>query len=489
MSKSVKNIIITFIIGCVVFVIGNFIWDGFAYKSTSEFLISFSIYQLYAFVLGYSQMYFFEYFNNLNWKEGDTLKRIIIGVLISTIITVFGLFLLRMITAVGVEGISFKAFFENESFANYQFGIWITLSIVITFHIIYFYNKYQQNKIKEQKVIAGTASAKFDALKNQLDPHFLFNSLNVLTSLIEENPVNAQKFTTSLSKVYRYVLEQKNKELEGIVAERTKEISHQRDEILEQKTEIEDSINYAVRIQEAMLPFQEDIFKSFPEHFVLFKPKDVVSGDFYWHTVKGSHHILVCADCTGHGVPGAFMSMVGSDKLSHAVSEYGLTMPNDLLSFVNQGIKTALKQDETSENATRDGMDVAIITYDSAENKLYYAGAHRSLMILENEEVSEIKATKVAVGGFTPMDQEFALHEVEITPNRTFFMTTDGYADQFGGERGKKLKIKAMKKVMIENGNKPMIDQKEALDKTIEDWMVGHEQIDDICVIGVRFKD
>ena len=213
MSKSVKNIIITFIIGCVVFVIGNFIWDGFAYKSTSEFLISFSIYQLYAFVLGYSQMYFFEYFNNLNWKEGDTLKRIIIGVLISTIITVFGLFLLRMITAVGVEGISFKAFFENESFANYQFGIWITLSIVITFHIIYFYNKYQQNKIKEQKVIAGTASAKFDALKNQLDPHFLFNSLNVLTSLIEENPDNAQKFTTSLSKVYRYVLEQKNKEL------------------------------------------------------------------------------------------------------------------------------------------------------------------------------------------------------------------------------------------------------------------------------------
>ena len=107
----------------------------------------------------------------------------------------------------------FEKFIQNETWNNYAFGLWITLTIVSVFHIIFFYNRYQKNKIKEQKVIAGTASAKFDALKNQLDPHFLFNSLNVLTSLIEENPENAQKFTTSLSKVYRYVLEQKNKDL------------------------------------------------------------------------------------------------------------------------------------------------------------------------------------------------------------------------------------------------------------------------------------
>jgi hypothetical protein len=120
---------------------------------------------------------------------------------------------LRALTAVIYNGKSFSAFLINEKFKYYQFGLWVTLTIVVIFHVIYFYNRYQQNRIKEQKVIAGTASAKFDALKNQLDPHFLFNSLNVLTSLIEENPVNAQKFTTSLSKVYRYVLEQKNKEL------------------------------------------------------------------------------------------------------------------------------------------------------------------------------------------------------------------------------------------------------------------------------------
>ena len=141
------------------------------------------------------------------------LKRIILGFIGSSILALIGLFALRMFTSLSMEGESFQEFITNETFKPYRFGLWITLTIVAIFHVIYFYNRYQQNRIKEQKVIAGTASAKFDALKNQLDPHFLFNSLNVLTSLIEENPDNAQKFTTSLSKVYRYVLEQKNKEL------------------------------------------------------------------------------------------------------------------------------------------------------------------------------------------------------------------------------------------------------------------------------------
>ena len=213
MTKSVKNIIITFIIGCIIFVIGNLLSGGFAFKSVSEALIDFTFYQLYSFALGYSNMYFFDYMERLNWKKNDTLKRIVLGILGSTIITLIGLFILRALTAIVYTDKNFVEFITNEKFRYYQFGLWITLTIVIIFHFIYFYNKYQQNKIKEQKVIAGTASAKFDALKNQLDPHFLFNSLNVLTSLIEENPDSAQKFTTSLSKVYRYVLEQKNKEL------------------------------------------------------------------------------------------------------------------------------------------------------------------------------------------------------------------------------------------------------------------------------------
>lgn len=214
MTKSVKNILAAFTIGCVIFIIGNLLSDkGFNFGSFTGALINFTFYQLYSFVLGYSNMYFFEYMERFNWNRNKPFKRIVIGILGSTLITLVALFLLRASTSVFYSGNTFETFLENEKYQYYQFGLIITLVIVISFHVAYFYNKYQQNKIKEQKVIAGTASAKFDALKNQLDPHFLFNSLNVLTSLIEENPDKAQKFTTSLSKVYRYVLEQKNKEL------------------------------------------------------------------------------------------------------------------------------------------------------------------------------------------------------------------------------------------------------------------------------------
>ena len=213
MTKSTKNIIIIFIIGCVIFVMANLVSGGFSFKNGNELLIGFMFNQLYSFVLGYSNMCFFDYMEGRSWKKKDIVKRIILGVLGSTIITLMGLFVLRGLIATLIEGVTLTDFIANEKLKYYQFGLWIILTIVIVFHFIYFYNKYQQNKIKEQKVIAGTASAKFDALKNQLDPHFLFNSLNVLTSLIEENPDNAQRFTTSLSKVYRYVLEQKSKEL------------------------------------------------------------------------------------------------------------------------------------------------------------------------------------------------------------------------------------------------------------------------------------
>ena len=212
-TKPFKNIIITFIIGCIVYAIGKLLSGGFHYSTVNQFLIEFTFYQLYAFVLGYSNTYFFGYLERRQWKKQDTIKRIVIGILGAIVITLVGLFFLRVFTDVVYYGLSFEEFIANETWGGYVFGFWITMTIVVIFHVAYFYNRYQKNKIKEQKVIAGTASAKFDALKNQLDPHFLFNSLNVLTSLIEENPKNAQKFTTSLSKVYRYVLEQKNKDL------------------------------------------------------------------------------------------------------------------------------------------------------------------------------------------------------------------------------------------------------------------------------------
>ncbi|WP_458629241.1 histidine kinase [Winogradskyella sp. PC D3.3] len=242
MMKSLKKIMLTFAIGCVVFVIGNLLSDGFNYDSFNDFSIQFGFYQLYAFVLGYSNMAFFDYMERRNWEKSNYIKRIILGIIGSTFITLIGLFFLRAGTSVFYYGTDFNVFMEKESWQAYSFGIWITLSIVIVFHIVYFYNRYQKNKIKEQKVIAGTASAKFDALKNQLDPHFLFNSLNVLTSLIEENPKNAQKFTTSLSKVYRYVLEQKSKELVTV----DEELNFARTYMLLLKMRFEDSIIFEI---------------------------------------------------------------------------------------------------------------------------------------------------------------------------------------------------------------------------------------------------
>ncbi|MBO6606992.1 2TM domain-containing protein [Psychroserpens sp.] len=214
MSKAFKNIVVTFIIGCAIFVVGNLLQNGgFEFDSVTDFLTDFAFYQLYTFVLAFINTTFFNYMEGRQWKQYDTIKRIVLGIAGSTILTLAGIFALRFCVTVFYYDVPYEKFLENDSWSGYSFALWITLTIVSIFHIAYFYNKYQKNKIKEQKVIAGTASAKFDALKNQLDPHFLFNSLNVLTSLIEENPRNAQRFTTSLSKVYRYVLEQKNKDL------------------------------------------------------------------------------------------------------------------------------------------------------------------------------------------------------------------------------------------------------------------------------------
>src|SRR5690554_1322 len=216
MSKNTKNIFITFSLGCLVFLIGNALFEGFEFDDVNGLLLNFGFYQLYAFVLGYSNMYFFDRLEKYPWKEKESVKRIVIGVLGSVVLTLVGLFLLKMFTAMVYNHQSFETFIANQSYRNYTFGLWITLSIVITFHAVYFYKKNQEKKVKESQIVAQTQTAKFDALKNQLDPHFLFNSLNVLTSLIEENPDKAQDFTTSLSKIYRYVLEQKNKDLVSV---------------------------------------------------------------------------------------------------------------------------------------------------------------------------------------------------------------------------------------------------------------------------------
>ena len=302
-------------------------------------------------------------------------------------------------------------------------------------------------------------------------------------------------------KISGYRLKQNNIRLENIVKERTIEIASKNEElqtqnhqILHQKQEITDSINYAKRIQEAILPVKKEIERVFPESFVLFKPKDIVSGDFYWFAHQNRQSIIVCADCTGHGVPGAFMSMICTDRINHTVLEKKINTPSALLSEVNQGIKRSLKQEDESNLKTKDGMDAAVCLYDHATSVLFYSGANRPLWLLRNGEIKEYKPTKMAVGGFTPEDQVYDEIQIKIEKGDIVYLSTDGYADQFGGPKGKKLMVKAFKEILLQKSVLPFNKQCADLDKYIEDWRNTEndsgeviEQVDDMCVMGIKF--
>ncbi|EGV44239.1 histidine kinase [Bizionia argentinensis JUB59] len=242
MNRFIKNIALVFGIGIVVFVIGNALSGGFESKSADALFTNFMFYQLYAFVLGYSNMQFFYYIGKYNLWNDQVFNRILFGIVGSVVITLIGLFFLHMFESMVYENESFSTFVENESYRDYIFGLWMSITIVIVFHAVFFFKQAQEKKVKESQIVAQTQTAKFDALKNQLDPHFLFNSLNVLSSLIEENPENAQKFTTSLSKIYRYVLEQKNKDLVSV----DDELEFARTYMLLLKMRFEDSLIFDI---------------------------------------------------------------------------------------------------------------------------------------------------------------------------------------------------------------------------------------------------
>lgn len=252
-----------------------------------------------------------------------------------------------------------------------------------------------------------------------------------------------------------------------------------------QKGEIISSITYAKRIQQAKLPRKEEIYSSLSECFVLFKPKDIVSGDFYFFHKNEESILIASADCTGHGVPGAIMSMICSEKLEDTVSKSRDT--SEILKQLNRAIKATLKQSD-NYGSTRDGMDIAICAVDTDARVVKYAGANRPIWIIRKGQTSleEIKATKKAIGGFTDDSQHFDSHEIKLEEGDTFYISTDGYADTFSGTDGKKLTTKKFKEILLSIQNKSMADQETHLDNFIENWKAGTEQVDDILVIGVR---
>jgi PAS domain S-box-containing protein len=253
-----------------------------------------------------------------------------------------------------------------------------------------------------------------------------------------------------------------------------------------------DSVNYAKRIQKAVFPLMENILRSLPDSFILFRPKDIVSGDFYGFTKKEGKIILAVGDCTGHGVPGAFMSMIGLNILNHLVMGKSITVPAQILNGLHVRIRKALKQDSSLNT---DGMDIAIIAIDQAKSEIEFAGAIRSLYLVKKTtndanskfQLEEIKGNKHSIGGkLIEREHVFLNHRIKYNKGDTLYMFTDGYSDQFGGPAGKKFLVRRLKEKLLSIQHLDMPAQETFLSETLESWKGNNEQVDDILVVGIK---
>ncbi len=270
--------------------------------------------------------------------------------------------------------------------------------------------------------------------------------------------------------------------LETKVKERTLALSEANEELALKNKDITDSIRYAKRIQFAILP-PEIPFK---DTFILFKPKDIVSGDFYWITSQANKEFFAAVDCTGHGVPGAFMSFIGYTSLNKIVIEHGIHEPAEILNHLNEEVAIALRQ--KGEEAVADGMDLALVSYVPRSRELEYAGAFNPLIIINDGEITEIKANRFAIGRSTEKEMKFTNHKIKIRKGDTIYLYSDGYSDQFGGEEGKKFKTQNLKSLLVAISSKSMEEQSVILEDTYEKWRGNYEQIDDILIVGRRFN-
>jgi len=279
-------------------------------------------------------------------------------------------------------------------------------------------------------------------------------------------------------------LRRDNHILEEKVRQRTAEIRKQKDEISEQKKEIMDSIHYAQRIQKAVLPTDHVIQECMPEHFILYLPRDIVSGDFYWIGTKDDKVIFAAADCTGHGVPGAFMSMLGVSFLNEIVNKSRRLSSGKILDQLRDSVKETLSQSEEGES--KDGMDIALCVLDRKNLTLQYAGAFNPLYLIRNNELTEYKANRMPIGIHAGEEIKFTDHTIKLKAGDCLYISSDGFQDQIGGEKGKKFLSKSMKALLTEVHSQPMLKQKEILDDVLGQWMKGFQQIDDIIVLGVK---
>ena len=351
---------------------------------------------------------------------------------------------------------------------------------------------------------------------------FLIIILNVFNLWVSDQVLISFIANTSLENANKEILEskneisEKNEELNQLVEEistQRDEIESQRDTVNSQKQkieiiyhEVEQSIDYATKLQEAILPEVSVLKAYFSDNFVFFKPKDKVSGDFYWWANIENNTIITVSDCTGHGVPGAFMSMLGISFLREIVLKEYVTHPGVILRKLRKEIIKTLKQKgEVGEQ--RDGMDMSLVAINRETNILQFAGANNPLYLIINGELKldndfndriklfeidgseyklyEIKGDKMPIALYEKMDK-YTTHEIPLEKGDQIYLLTDGFADQFGGTKNKKFQYKALKTILLQNAGKPMQEQNKILSKTLNDWKGDYEQIDDITILGLK---
>ncbi len=342
-------------------------------------------------------------------------------------------------------------------------------------------NRISDGHLNERAEVTGNneitrLSEKFNLMIAQLEEYY-----NELEQKVRERTAEIEKQKEEIMAQRDSLEEQRN-----MLSDANTSLQHAYTDIEEKNRHIEDSIRYAKRIQNAILPPDQYVRRLFTDYFILYLPKDIVSGDFYWVSHTDNKAFIAAVDCTGHGVPGAFMSIVGHDRLNYAVNVEDAIHPADILNCLNKGVTGTLRQTR-SELSVKDGMDIALISIDFDTNQLEYAGAFNQLYRITDNELQQIPADKFPIGAFVGEElNKFKNHEIKLKSGDVLYVFSDGYADQFGGPRNKKFMTKRFRELLLEIHKEPMKKQKEILAQKLHDWKGENDQVDDVLVIGIR---
>jgi len=351
--------------------------------------------------------------------------------------------------------------------------------------------KYETEKINAQNEILQKegvikdlelSASKTEAKAQEQQKYYLFGGLGLVAL-----------FGVFMFNRFRVTNKQKNiiDEQKTIVEKQKEEVERQKNDLeithhalAEKNQEIMDSIHYAKRIQAAVLPSKSRVDQLFSDGFILYKPKDIVAGDFYWMEEKNDYLLYAAADCTGHGVPGAMVSVICNNGLNRSVRELGLTDPGRILDNTREIVT---KEFEKSDEEVQDGMDISLCSIDYKNRKLLWSGANNPLWIIRKGELMVYKPNKQPIGRYAS-SKPFDTHEIDIQENDQLYTFTDGYQDQFGGPKGKKMMVSRMKKYILSISDRSMSEQKILLETHFENWKNNEEQIDDVCIIGLRIQ-